>query len=233
MKKVIFFDLDNTLIKFDEEVFIKTYLNLLATNLSKYGYDQNLPKHIWAGTILMYKNDGKLTNEQVFWNYFKTIYGQKGLDDFPLFEKFYQTDFDKVSAITSKVDGAKELVEFAKANFDKVVLSTNPLFPRIATEKRITWAGLSPTDFDYITSYENSSFCKPSTSYYIEICEKLGISTKDVVMVGNSDLEDFMPTKALGIPCFITKENRIISDKVTSVTAYPLKEIISELKKIT
>ena len=232
MKKVIFFDLDNTLISFNEEEFIKTYLNLLATNLSKYGYNQDLPKHIWTGTMLMYKNDGKVTNEQVFWNYFKSIYGQKGLDDFPLFEKFYQTEFDKVSAITCKVDGAKELIEFAKKNFDKVVLSTNPLFPRIATEKRITWAGLNPTDFDYITSYENSCFCKPSTSYYLEICEKLGISKDEVVMVGNSDLEDFAPTKTLNIPCFITKENRIISDKVSGITPYTIKEIIKELEKL-
>jgi len=29
----------------------------------------------------------------------------------------------------------------------RVALATNPIFPAIATEKRIRWAGLTPEDF--------------------------------------------------------------------------------------
>ena len=39
----------------------------------------------------------------------------------------------------------------------KVVLATNPIFPAIATESRMRWAGLAPEDFDYYTTYENQN----------------------------------------------------------------------------
>jgi len=38
-------------------------------------------------------------------------------------------------------------------------LATNPLFPQEATYSRIRWAGLSPSDFEHCTTYENASFC--------------------------------------------------------------------------
>ena len=34
-------------------------------------------KYVLAGTKAMYKNDGSKTNEEVFWNYFKEVYGEK------------------------------------------------------------------------------------------------------------------------------------------------------------
>ena len=79
MLKAIFFDLDGTLLPMNENEFAKGYFGLLSNKMEKYGYDKNqLIKVILAGTEAMYKNDGNKTNEEVFWDYFKGIYG-KGL----------------------------------------------------------------------------------------------------------------------------------------------------------
>lgn len=98
----------------------------------------------------------------------------------------------------------------------RVVLATNPLFPAIATQTRIGWAGLTPEDFELYTTYENSGFCKPNPEYYKEILGKLQLSPEECVMIGNDVSED-MIAKDLGMKvflitdCLLNKENKDIS----------------------
>ena len=75
--KTILFDLDGTLLPMDQEVFVKTYMKLLAAKMAPYGYDpQLLVKGLWDGTAAMVKNDGRSTNETVFWNTFFSLLGR-------------------------------------------------------------------------------------------------------------------------------------------------------------
>ena len=75
MIKAVFFDLDGTLLPFNEEEFVKTYFGLLFNYLKDYGYDkENLFNALFGGTALMYKNNGEVTNEVVFWENFKKIF---------------------------------------------------------------------------------------------------------------------------------------------------------------
>lgn len=68
MIKVILFDLDGTLLPMDQEIFVKTYFGLIAQKLAPYGYQpKELIEAVWAGTKAMVKNDGRKTNEEVFW----------------------------------------------------------------------------------------------------------------------------------------------------------------------
>ena len=98
----------------------------------------------------------------------------------------------------------------------RTVLATNPVFPPIATHSRIKWAGLDKSDFEYITTYENSSYSKPDPGYYSQILENLGLKAKECLMVGNDVTED-MAAEKLGMkvclltPCLINKENKNIS----------------------
>ena len=64
MIKAILFDLDGTLLPMDQDVFVKDYLDRMASFLAPFGYDsQLLVKAIWAGTGAMVKNDGKTKNQ--------------------------------------------------------------------------------------------------------------------------------------------------------------------------
>ena len=171
--KTILFDLDGTLLPMDQEVFVKTYMKLLAAKMAPYGYDpQLLVKGLWDGTAAMVKNDGRSTNETVFWNTFCALMGRDARKDEAVFEAFYREEFQRARAVCGFAPQAAETVRGLKKRGFRVVLATNPVFPAVATQSRIRWAGLTPEDFDFYTTYENSSFCKPNPAYYREILDR-------------------------------------------------------------
>ena len=204
MIDTVLFDLDGTLLPMDQEEFVNTYLGLLAKHLAPYGYE---PKHlaaaIWAGTHAMVQNDGSRTNEEVFWEDFCHIFGTDARKDEPLFEEFYATDFAQARTVCGFAPEAAELVRLLKEKGIRVVLATNPLFPAIATRQRIRWAGLEPEDFELVTTYENSRFCKPNPAYYQDLLEKLGAEPGRCIMVGNDVDEDIRPAETLGMGAFL------------------------------
>ena len=75
---------------------------------------------------------------------------------------------------------------------------------------------LSADDFEYITTYENSTYAKPHINYYKEILATIGAEASDCLMVGN-DTRDDMVAESLGMKvflatkCLINKENKDIS----------------------
>ena len=153
--KVILFDLDGTLLPMDQNVFVKTYFGLLAQKLAARGYNpKELIDAVWAGTAAMIKNPGGKTNEEVFWDKFAEIYGEDSKKDLPYFDQFYREDFDKVKVSCGYNQKSSEVIEKIKQMNFKIALATNPIFPSIATEKRIAWAGLLPEDFELYTTYE-------------------------------------------------------------------------------
>ncbi|MBP3318869.1 MAG: HAD family hydrolase [Ruminiclostridium sp.] len=215
----ILFDLDGTLLPMDQDLFTKTYFKELAIKLAPLGFDpQALAVNIWAGVAAMVKNDGSVTNEEAFWQAFSHIYGETVRQYIPVFEEFYANEFQKAKKVCGFSPKSKELVEKLKEAGYQVVLATNPIFPAIATQSRIRWAGLEPEDFLWYTTYENSSFSKPNPKYYEEIMGKLGLDPRDCLMVGNDVTEDGA-AKALGMDvffltdCLINKEEKDISQE--------------------
>jgi len=217
--KVVLFDLDGTLLPMDQDVFVKAYFKGLATKLYPHGYESEaLISAVWKGTYAMIKNDGKKTNEEAFWDYFASVYGEKSREDLPYFDEFYQTKFDLVSKVCGKNEKVKELIETVKNLGYRVALATNPIFPSIATEKRIAWAGLTPDDFEYFTTYENSNYCKPNLKYYEEICKKLNVLPSECLMVGN-DVDDDMVSEKLGMKVFLLTDC-LINKSETDISKY-------------
>lgn len=216
--KVVLFDLDGTLLPMDQDVFVQAYFKGIAAKLAPHGYEPKaLIDAIWAGTIAMIKNDGQITIEEAFWNCFASRYGEKALADMPLFEKFYEENFDSVKEVCGYTPMAAEIVDNLKKAGIRVVLATNPIFPSIATKKRIRWAGLKPEDFEFFTTYENSKYCKPNPCYYKEILKQLDIAPEECLMVGN-DVGDDMVAEELGMKvflltdCLINKTDKDISN---------------------
>lgn len=91
--KAILFDLDGTLLPMDNDVFTKGYFKLLAAKLDPYGYEpKQLIDGVWQGTKAMVMNNGKQTNEQVFWKEFASVFGDKVYSDIDKFNEFYTAD---------------------------------------------------------------------------------------------------------------------------------------------
>ena len=215
--KTVLFDLDGTLLPMDQDDFIKAYFGGIATKLVPYGYEPNkLIKGIWTGTKAMVANDGTMTNEERFWQVFQGQYEEDVRKDEPLFEDFYRNEFQFVSFICGHTDQAAKIIQWLKEQGCRCVLATNPIFPAIATGSRMQWAGLKATDFDLVTTYENSSYCKPNPDYYREILQKINDVPENCIMVGNDVTED-MVARDLGMQvflltdCMINKENKDIS----------------------
>ena len=216
----VLFDLDGTLLPMDMNEFIKAYFGGLARRLAPHGYEpQKLIDAIWQGTAAMVKNNGEVTNEERFWKGFEIAYGKPGRQDEELFAAFYREDFDKVSASCGYTPASRRIVDTAKACGLRVALATNPIFPAMATERRIAWAGLSPSDFELYTTYENARFCKPNLDYYRDVMQTLGVCPEECLMVGNDVGEDMIAEK-LGCRVFLLTDC-IINPKGVDISIYP------------
>ncbi|MBR6826186.1 MAG: HAD family hydrolase, partial [Oscillospiraceae bacterium] len=159
MRKIttVLFDLDGTLLPMEQESFVGLYFKLLAKKLAPKGYDpEKLIAAIWSGTQTMIQNDGKKTNEEAFWDDFCSRFGEKAREDEPAFAEFYHTDFQQVQGICGFRPEAKQVISHLQEKGLRIILATNPIFPAIATESRIRWAGMETGDFELYTTYENS-----------------------------------------------------------------------------
>jgi len=183
----------------DQDEFVNGYFGFLVKKMAPHGYESRaLIRAIWGGTAAMVKNDGRYSNEEAFWAYFTGVYGEQARKDVPLFEEFYAVDFQKARMFCGSDPRAAEAVRRVRARGAAPVLATNPLFPSVATESRIRWAGLEPSDFALYTTYENIGYCKPNPDYYREILHRLGAGPEECVMVGNDVAED-MVDEPLGL----------------------------------
>lgn len=218
--KTVLFDLDGTLLPMDMDEFTNGYFGLLTRKMAPRGYDpKKLIDAIWAGTAAMVKNDGSRSNEAAFWAKFAQIFGQAALVDIPLFEEFYANEFQQAKAFCGYDPLAGEAVREIKASGRRVVLATNPIFPVEATESRLRWTGLEPSDFELCTTYENSRYCKPSVNYYRDILDKLGLRAEECLMVGNDMTED-TAAGALGMEVFLITRC-LINKEGKDVNAWP------------
>lgn len=232
--KVILFDLDGTLLPMDQDVFLKDYFSRMVKKLAPHGYEPNtLVKSIYAGTNAMIANDGSATNETVFWNSFTKFFGEQARSDEALFDDYYKNEFQEVKHSCGFLPEAATTIKTLRDKGYRVVLATNPLFPSIATESRIRWAGMSPEDFELYTTYENSSFCKPNLNYYEEILKKLGVTPEECLMVGN-DIGDDMVAEQLGMKVFLIPRD-LINKEGKDISNYPqgtLSDLLSYLETL-
>ena len=203
--EAILFDLDGTLLPMDLEEFTTTYFGLLAKRLHHYDRNQ-LISAVWQGTKAMIANDGTMTNEARFWNVFAGLMGQDIRREEPVLEDFYRTDFHKVRGICGENPLAKQMVDLAHKRAGQVILATNPLFPRCGVESRLSWIGLTPDDFDYITTYENCAYCKPSAEYYQSILTARKLNPSHCLMIGNDLREDGIGAGQLGVRTHIVTD---------------------------
>ena len=218
--QTVLFDLDGTLLPMDQDLFVKSYFKHLAVKLAPYGYDpKQLIDAVWAGTAAMVKNDGKQRNEDAFWAVFTGIFGQQAMEHLPVFEDFYAHEFQSVQEVCGYNPQAAEVIALVKEKGLRVVLATNPIFPAIATESRIRWAGLSHEDFELYTTYENSRFCKPNLDYYRDILAQMDVNPEDCLMVGNDVGEDMVARK-LGMQVFLLTDC-LINKNDEDLSQYP------------
>ncbi len=217
--KYLLFDLDGTLLHFEPENFIRTYLGAA----SKYFIDlipdpQKFVKEILRSTDVMEKGDNKDTNTlEEFLNDFCPKFKANCEDIRQRFHDFYETEFKVIKPLITKMKGAETLLKMIKREYPeiKVILATNPVFPLISIERRMEWGEISQEYFDLITHAENSTYCKGNGNYWIEILEKVGGTPEESLVIGNDGFRD-MGAKAYGFSTFLIEENLENEEEMTS-----------------
>ena len=232
MIKNILFDLDGTLLPMDLKKFLYIYTKGLANKVHKL--DSNLVlKMLYTSIDNMYANDGSKTNEEIFIETFESMLNVS-FDKFePLFNEYYHEDFELCKTACSINNKARKLIDYLKEKGIKIVIATNPFFPPIATNLRLSWVGLKPDEFELVTTYDNSHYCKPNPKYYEEIFEKLKLKKEETLMVGN-DVEEDGAIKALGVKLFLINDC-LINNKNLEINADfigSFDEVVKEIEGV-
>lgn len=208
MMNTILFDLDGTLLPIDDKEFERLYFGSMIHHFKDLYGPQEWIDLIWSCTKTMVKDTSLQTNETVFFKAMKDRIGDQLDVLVPRFEHFYVHDFDNVRSGVKPSAILKEAIAILKRKGYRLAIATNPMFPKLAIEKRIAWTGLDRQDFDYVTSFEHNHYCKPQPLFYREVCEQLKVSPQDCLMVGNDATED-MIAKSIGISTYLLTNHRI------------------------
>lgn len=156
-------------------------------------------------TERMCADETEMDNYQKFFRYFGELIGGDPTPFERRFDAFYEEKFDKLKG---KCEGNTEIIQGMQLLKEKgygVVLATNPVFPMRANEHRLGWAGLKPSDFEYITALEICNKCKPNPDYFRNILKHMNLKAEECVMVGNDMIEDLAASEA-GIETWLIED---------------------------
>jgi HAD superfamily hydrolase (TIGR01549 family) len=206
MIKAVLFDLDDTLLGNDIDNFMNYYLALLSQHAKSIMDPQQFLTELLVCTRTMIANtDQSKTNRDVFWETFAQRNDMHDIDELEnYFEGFYRDVFPQLKGQTECRESAARLVQYCLDQGLQVVIATNPVFPPIAIEHRMAWAGVAIDDFPFalVTNYSNMHTTKPHPSYYQEILQKIVCQPHEALMVGDNWENDMVPAASLGLSTY-------------------------------
>lgn len=207
MLKAILFDLDGTLLPMESlDEFIAAFLRDVSADAARLGFDPRaLAGAVWEATGAVIRNDGSRSNDAAFHEVIRARYGERTAELDRLFDDYYRGRFNELAALCGRDPVVAETVAALKQKGLTLVLASKPIFPLVAQQARMRWAGVDPADFAHVTGAENSAFCKPAPAYYAEILDKLGLKPDECLMIGN-DVEDDLTAEQVGVPVFLTTD---------------------------
>lgn len=213
----VLFDLDGTLLPINGEAFEAIYFK----GLSSYFLDKYEPKEfiklIWTATKAMVIDTSSKTNEEAFMEALQSLVKEDITWMQERFNQFYLNEFDQIKIAVTPNQFIQKAVKLLKEKGYRLVIATNPMFPKIAIEKRIEWTGCDRNDFEYVTSFEENHYCKPQLKFYEEVLNDLKLEASQCLMVGNDMNEDMIVSNLNMSTYLITNhviQNTIVPDSV-------------------
>ncbi len=202
----ILFDLDGTLLPLDADMFMKIYFDEMGKYFADLIDPKMLVSAVWDSTKITVSNIDHKTNEEIFMSAFEKLI-EGDLEIYKnRFNEFYDSTFIKAKAAVFENTVIRKSVDILKKKGYMLAIVTNPLFPYKAILQRVQWAGLDPSDFSLITSYEKNHYCKPQIQFYEEVLKDIGKKSEECMMVGNDVQEDIVAGK-IGIKTFLIEEH--------------------------
>lgn len=207
--KAIAFDMDDTLIRINLNAFVGVFALDEANLLAQAARKSTVTLFTALGSAMLGLENGtrregdRRTNRQFVSD---ELMRRSGV---PLLEpaildmlEYYEREIlprknDRLISARPR-EGAREVIEVALDRGMRIALLTNPCFSRACIECRMKWGDILDAPFELITTWENSTRCKPDAAYYREALEKLGLQPGETLMVGNDPKRDF-PAPEMGL----------------------------------
>ncbi|MBN1153883.1 HAD family hydrolase, partial [candidate division KSB1 bacterium] len=208
--EAILFDLDNTLILFDENDFFRKYTSALTSFFADMIEPTLFVKRLLDSTQQMVYNNGLTLNIDFFMNSFTDGLDLDTAVLLERFDQFYMEKFNQLSSVAKPIDHASDVVTDLARKGYRLVIASNPLLPLEAQWMRMKWAGVADIDYDLVTGIDNSSFCKPRIEYYHEICRKINLPPATCLMVGNDPYNDIIAS-TIGMSTYLTTDSEHMS----------------------
>lgn len=196
----ILLDLDNTLVGNDMERFLPPYFAALEKHLRNVIDPIDLKPLMFASIKATQANhDLAMTNLAVFTTDFARRVGLSVAELDAVLDVFYRDDYPHLRQYTTTRPEAQPVVRRLLADGCQVVIATNPLFPAVAIEQRLEWAGIGGFPYALVTSMDNSYFSKPDLRYYEAILRQIGAAPETTWMVGDDPVNDMAPARQIGL----------------------------------
>lgn len=197
MLKTVLFDIDNTLLSFDD--YVRTAMH---DGFQKFGLRTYEP---WMFEVFSTHNarlwraveQGEMTLdalEKVRWN---DIFRELQICfDGEVFEDYFKAELFH-SAIV--IDGARETLDALHGKYTLAVASNGPLDQQ---RNRLALAGMLD-DFDALFVSQDIGCNKPARAFFDECLRRLGNAPEEVLMVGDSLTSDMLGGEQAGLrTCF-------------------------------
>jgi len=217
MLKAILFDLDNTLIHFGERQFFLGYFPAITKVFADVIPEDLFLERLLSSTGMVLNNNGQMLNVDCFMSAFCEGYEPLRDEFWQRFMRFYESEYDQFRSLASIPPGAREMLLQLRERSLKLVIASNPLWPSIAQNKRLAWAGLGDLQFDLITHIENMTYCKPKVEYYREVCSMIGERPEACLMVGNDPVND-MVVGTIGMKTYLVTDSDAAGLEVSRTT---------------
>jgi FMN phosphatase YigB (HAD superfamily) len=205
MLNAVLFDLDNTLVLFDETAFYGRYFRQLADFFADILPPPQMQERVLRATRALLDNSGAVSNAQFFIQAFSDGLPQPPETLWSRFLDFYRSAYDTIPVSVRVPDGLKGVLAAVLQTDLKTVVATNPIFPEMVQRKRLAWAGAGGIAFDLITHIENMKYVKPRPEYFRQICAMIGEAPEACLMVGNDPVND-MAAGVAGLHTYLTTD---------------------------
>lgn len=205
MTKMLLIDLDGTLLGAHPKRLHWYFITAFVRALKKSGFGFFKSLSILHHLKLSVRNSDHQMNGVVNWDkavvFFSQLTGLSEEDSREQLTKISMQCFVHAAPSLYAMKEAQEFMAWAKSHY-RLVLATNPLWPYAVVEYRLSIAGISPSEFEFITHAENMSSCKPNVHYYQELKSKLILNPEECLMIGNDEKKDG-PAREIGVEVVI------------------------------
>jgi FMN phosphatase YigB (HAD superfamily) len=143
MFTTLLFDLDGTLLNINMDIFLPQYFQILKQRFPNLDSDEFITHLLHSTRVMIENKDPRRTNEEVFMQEFIPRIGLPEKELQPILKDFYTNDFGSLGKYTQQEPFAQKIVELCHNKGLEMIIATNPVFPLLAMQHRLKWAGLA------------------------------------------------------------------------------------------